>query len=65
MIVIQFNLKTTLFTEGKKFFEAIKKKSILDFIDNLEKKEYDKALDISERRPEICCCNGKYSQTVS
>ena len=44
MIVIQFSLKTTLFTEGKKFFEVTKKKSILDFIDNLEKKEYDEAL---------------------
>jgi hypothetical protein len=43
MIVIQFNLKTTLFTEGKKFFEVIKKKTILDFIENLEKKEYDEA----------------------
>jgi hypothetical protein len=43
MIVIQFNLKTTLFTEGKKFFEVINKKGILDFIDDLEKKEYDEA----------------------
>ena len=44
MIVIQFTLKTTLFTEGRKFFETTKKKGILEFIDNLEKKEYDKAL---------------------
>jgi len=43
MIVIQFNLKTTLFFEGKKFFDAIKKKRILDFIDNLKKKEYEEA----------------------
>jgi hypothetical protein len=43
MIVVQFNLKTTLLTEGRKFFEVIKKKSILGFIDNLEKREYDKA----------------------
>ena len=44
MIVIQFTLKANLFTEGKKFFEATKKKGILEFIDNLEKEEYDKAL---------------------
>lgn len=44
MITIQFTLKTTLFTEGKKFFEATKKKDIWEFIDNLEKKEYDAAL---------------------
>jgi tetratricopeptide (TPR) repeat protein len=44
MIVIQFTLKATLFTEGRKFFETTKKKGILEFIDNLEKKEYDKAL---------------------
>ncbi|MGZ6330907.1 MAG: tetratricopeptide repeat protein, partial [Parachlamydiaceae bacterium] len=43
MIVIQFTLKTTLFTEGRKFFETSRKKGILEFIDNLEKKEYDKA----------------------
>jgi hypothetical protein len=41
VIVIQFILKKTLFTEGKEFFEATKKKNILDFIDNLENKKYD------------------------
>jgi hypothetical protein len=39
-IVIQFLLKKTLFTEGKKFFEVTKKKNILNYIDNLENKKY-------------------------
>lgn len=42
-IVLQFNFKQSLFTEGKKFFVDIKRKDILDFIDNLENKKYDKA----------------------
>lgn len=41
VIIIQFNLKRNLFIDGKKFFEATKKKSIFDFIDNLENKKYD------------------------
>jgi len=40
-IVFQFTLKRNLFTEGKTFFEAIKKRSFLDFINDLENKKYD------------------------
>lgn len=41
VIVFQFNLKKNLLTEGKTFFEAIKKKSFLDFINDLENKKYE------------------------
>ncbi len=41
-IVFQFIAKKTLFTDGKSFFEATKNEGILDFINNLENKEYDK-----------------------
>ncbi len=40
-IALQFILKKTLFTEGKQFFGAAKKKGILHFIDNLENAKYD------------------------
>jgi hypothetical protein len=40
-IIVQFNLKQTLLTEGKNFFTVIKKKNILEFINNLENKKYN------------------------
>lgn len=40
-VVLQFNFKESLFTEGKKFYESIGKKNILDFINNLETKKFD------------------------
>jgi len=40
-IVSQFNLKENLLTQGKTFFGAIKKKSFLDFINDLENKKYE------------------------
>ncbi len=41
-LLYQFNLKKTLFSDGRKFFEDIKKENILYFISALEKKDYDK-----------------------
>ena len=40
-IVFQFNFKRKLLAEGKTFFEAIKNKSFLDFISDLENKKYE------------------------
>ena len=40
-IVIQFIFKKTLYNEGKKFFGAIKKKEISEFINNMEDRKYD------------------------
>lgn len=42
-MVLQFNHKRTLFTDGKKFFEATNKKLIWTFVENLENKKYDEA----------------------
>ena len=42
-IAFQFNLKNTLCTEGKKFFESAKKESFITFIVALENKSYDDA----------------------
>ena len=44
VIIIQFALDGNLFTEGKRFFETTRKKNILEFINHLEKKEYDEVL---------------------
>lgn len=44
-LIFQFNLKDTLFTEGKKYFQKINNKRILNFIDNLENKKYDKVIE--------------------
>lgn len=40
-LIFQFNLKGTLFLEGKRFFEAKDKTDILNFIDSLEKRNYE------------------------
>ncbi|GAG43014.1 unnamed protein product, partial [marine sediment metagenome] len=40
-IVLQFNFKKNLLTEGKTFFGAMKKESFSDFIDDLENKKYE------------------------
>ena len=42
-LVFQFILNKTVLTEGKKFFEDIKKKNILRFIANIESKNLDEA----------------------
>jgi tetratricopeptide (TPR) repeat protein len=42
-LVFQFDLKKSLFSEGRKFFDDKKKEDILGFIANLESKEYDEA----------------------
>ncbi|MES2134876.1 MAG: tetratricopeptide repeat protein [Patescibacteria group bacterium] len=44
VIILQFVQKDSLFTEGKAFFERIKAEKILQFINDLEKKEYEKIL---------------------
>lgn len=43
MVIIQFLHKSTLLTEGKNFFEEVKKEKALEFIDNLQNKKYDEA----------------------
>lgn len=40
-LIFQFNLKKTLFSEGRRFFEDIKKENILSFVADLENKNYD------------------------
>lgn len=40
-IILQFILKQTLFTEGRNFFNALKMKHILEFINNFENKKYN------------------------
>lgn len=44
-LAIQFELKNTLFSEGKYFFQDKNKENILGFIGNLENNEYDKVWD--------------------
>lgn len=41
VIVLQFNLKRRLTTEGKRFFRVIKKESFLHLINDLENKKYE------------------------
>lgn len=43
-IVLQLAMRKALITEGKRFFESIREKRILDFIDNIENKKYDLAI---------------------
>jgi len=43
LIVLQFIIKETLFDNGEKFFVAINKRDILDFICSLKNKKYDDA----------------------
>ncbi len=48
-ITIQFLYKDNLFTDGKIFFQTIKKIDLVDFIVNIEGKNYDKALAFLKR----------------
>lgn len=53
MIFIQFIFEKTLFTEGKRFFVDIDKKSILNFIHSLENKQYDEAWIFLKEDPQF------------
>lgn len=50
-LIFQFFLKDTLFTEGKEYFKKINNKRILDFIDNLKNKNYDKVMEFLSDDP--------------
>ena len=58
-IVFQFNLKGNLLTDGKKFIEATKKKSILDFIGNIENKKYDEVWMFLKEDPKFAITMAK------
>ena len=44
VLIFQFNIREKLLTDGKKFFIEIKNQKYIDFIENLENKEYKEVL---------------------
>ena len=48
VLICQFNLRDSLFTEGMKFFEEVNNKKYLDFINDLKSKNYQKILKFLE-----------------
>ena len=44
VLIAQFNIMGTLFTDGKKFFEEIHNQNYFEFISDLENKNYEKVL---------------------
>lgn len=48
LLISQFNIRDSLFSEGKKFFKEINNQKYLDFIDNLENRKYDDVLNFLE-----------------
>lgn len=46
VLIIQFNIRDSLFTVGKKFFKEISNQKYLDFIIDLENKNHEKILEL-------------------
>lgn len=47
-LIAQFNMEKILFTEGRKFFKETCNQKYIDFIDNIEKKNYEDVLKLLE-----------------